>query len=402
MTGVQTCALPILTIQGVGGLRTIARDPAAPDFRILHVAASGTVELDSLALTSGSAVGPPLGSTGGAIWNVGQLTLVNSTVSGNTSTGEGSGIFNLGGATLILTNSTVTGNSGANLGGGIFTGGGTVTITDSTISGNSASYGAGVVTENGTVTLTNSTVSGNSASGWAGGIWNYSGTLTLTNSTVSGNSASATGGGIYSSYNGGVRTTPLTNSTLSGNSASLGGGIYIGLSGEVTLTNSIIANSTGGNCDGPITDDGNNLADDATCDTIPSSLTGLDPVLVDNGGPTMTHALLDNSSAIDAGSMPDCPVTDQRGAARQDTCDIGSFEWIGCPDLVLSDDTIDETVTKENCQTIVTGPNFAVAGTGNPTLRAGKSVELGDETSVLTDGQLTIEIDPDLQLVPPP
>lgn len=115
----------------------------------------------------------------------------------------------------------------------------------------------------------------------------------------------------------------------------------------------------------------------------------------------MTHALQDGSSAIDVGSMPDCPVTDQRGAARQDTCDIGSFEWIGCPDLVLSDDTIEVTLTEEHCQTIATGPNFAVSGTGNLTLRAGRSVELGNETSVLTGGQLTIEIDPDLQLIPP-
>ena len=51
------------------------------------------------------------------------------------------------------------------------------------------------------------------------------------------------------------------------------------------------------------------------------------------------------------------------------------------------------------------GRNFKlrkVAGTGDFTLRAGKAVEIGNETSVDIDGRLTIEIDPDLQLIPPP
>jgi hypothetical protein len=389
-----------ITIQGVDGLRAIARDPAAPEFRILHVAASGTVELDSLALMSGSAAGFPPNGQGGAIWSVGQLNLVNSTVSGNTSEAEGGGILNVG--TMALTNSTVSQNSASAWGGGIASDG-QATLTDSTVSGNVSTNGngGGIFTENGTVTLINSTVSGNTAAEEGGGIHNYGGTFTITNSTVSGNSTSLRGGGIFASYTDTVGATTLINSTLSGNSAAGGGGIFSGDYGTPTLLNSIIANSTGGNCYGSISDSGNNLADDATCDTIPSTLTDFDPVLTDNGGPTMTHGLLTGSNAIDAGSVLDCPVTDQRGAARESTCDIGSFEFIACPDLVLSDDTIETTVTEENCQTIVTGPNFAVPGTGNLTLRAGKSVGLGDETSVLTDGQLTIEIDPDLQLIPP-
>jgi len=54
--------------------------------------------------------------------------------------------------------------------------------------------------------------------------------------------------------------------------------------------------------------------------------------LADNGGPARTHALVEGSSAIDAGS-PDCPppVTDQRGVARPQgvACDIGAFEFEG-------------------------------------------------------------------------
>ena len=64
--------------------------------------------------------------------------------------------------------------------------GGTLTLTNSTVSGNSARHRGGGVYNNGTATLTNSTVSGNDAYYGGGGVFN-SGTLTLTNSTVSGN-----------------------------------------------------------------------------------------------------------------------------------------------------------------------------------------------------------------------
>jgi hypothetical protein len=75
-----------------------------------------------------------------------------------------------------------------------------------------------------------------------GGILNE-GTLTLLNSSVSGNSASWGGGGI-ANFHG---TVMLTNSTVSSNSAAYGGGLsnY----GRLTLTNSIVANNPrGGDC----------------------------------------------------------------------------------------------------------------------------------------------------------
>jgi hypothetical protein len=50
--------------------------------------------------------------------------------------------------------------------------------------------------------------------------------------------------------------------------------------------------------------------------------------LADNGGPTLTHALLAGSPAIDAGDNAVCPATDQRGLARDAACDVGSFEYL--------------------------------------------------------------------------
>jgi hypothetical protein len=177
-------------------------------------------------------------------------------------------------------------------------------------------------------------------------VFNY-GTLTIRNSTLSGNSSLLYGGGIF--YEG---TLTLLDSTLSGNFAAYyGGGIY-GF-GRALVKNTIMANSSsGGNCfvvflpPSPILDSlGHNLSDDATCATyfnqpgdMNSTSAGLDPAgLKNNGGPTPTIALLPTSPAVDAIPLSACtdvvgnPVTtDQRGVARPQgrACDIGAFELV--------------------------------------------------------------------------
>jgi hypothetical protein len=192
----------------------------------------GNFRNSTLTLINSSVSGNTASSGGGGIVNWGTLTLTNSTVSGNTSpNGLGGGIFNSDFARLTLTNSTVSGNTTNYAAGGIFNDG-TVTLTNSTVSGNTASIrgGGGIFNDSGgKVMLTNSTVSGNTASsGSGGGIFNNDGTVTLTNSTVSGNTSTNDGGGIF---NGVTNTLTLINSTISSNSASgpssSGGGIAI-------------------------------------------------------------------------------------------------------------------------------------------------------------------------------
>jgi uncharacterized repeat protein (TIGR01451 family) len=204
--------------------------------------------------------------------NRGSLTLQETTVSGGLTLGNrepGGGIYNYYGA-LTVTNSTISGNStgasvdnifygNASYGGGLFNFRGTLTVTDSTISGNStlgiSSFGGGVHNREGTLTLTNSTVSGNSTSGpgtSGGGVSSYDGPVKVTDSTISGNSASGPGGGVRNRgglFNRGTLT--VTNSTISGNSTSgivsLGGGV-INTDGLTTVANSTISNnSTSGN-----------------------------------------------------------------------------------------------------------------------------------------------------------
>jgi CSLREA domain-containing protein len=212
------------------------------------------------------------------------------------------------GAGLDLKNLTVAdGLAAFGVGGGIYNGRGTLTVTNSTFSGNSATdIGGGILNDEGTLEVTNSTFSGNSALD-GGGIYNDDGTLTVTNSTFSGNSADDFGGGIA---NGGA----------------------------LTLKNTIVANSTsGGNCFGTITDGGYNIDDGNTCGFgQATSRSDTDPKLgslAKNGGPTQTIALKKGSPALNA--IPDgvngCGIeldTDQRGVLRPEGegCEIGAFE----------------------------------------------------------------------------
>ncbi len=317
-----------LTITGAGAATTII-DGAGLD-KLFHIdplpSAGITVEISGLTIQNGSSL------VAGGIRNSGTLTLTSSTVNGNSSVFlGGGGIVN--GGTLTLINSTVSGNFSNDFGGGISNGfGASATLTNSTVSGNTADEGGGIL-NSGTLTLTSSTVSGNTASGFGGGgISNVSaGTLTLNNSTVNGNTASAfVGGGIVNSG-----TLTLNSSTVSGNTASAFGGGIRHTGGSTSLKNTIVANSTaGGDCFGSITSAGHNLDSDGTCSfTATGDLQNTDPMLgplADNGGPTFTHALLAGSPAIDAGS-PDCPPpdTDQRGVARPQgaACDIGAYEF---------------------------------------------------------------------------
>ena len=195
----------------------------------------GTLTITGTTISSNSA------GYGGGIYNNGTLTIIGTTISGNTANYAGGGIYNIFySGTLTITGSTVSGNlAGGGIyygyGGGIYNGQySTLTITETTISSNSAGYGGGIFNYYSTLTIIDSTVSdtGNSAYD-GGGIYNWGGTLTIIDSTVSGNSAYY-GGGIYNSYSG---TLTITGSTVSGNSAYYhGGGIYIGLtSGTSTI-----------------------------------------------------------------------------------------------------------------------------------------------------------------------
>jgi hypothetical protein len=305
-------------------------------------------------------------------------------------TGGGIGIDNglgsSGVSVVTMTNCTVTGNS-ATAGGGIETSGLELNLINCTIRDNSARFGGGIINGNGqdgdsTVRLKNSTVSGNSASGGGGGgilnsglnigLGGATATLELINSTVSGNSADF-GGGILEESFGlgdifglgdtliGTSTVIVRNSTISGNTADFGGGIFTwGSNAEFSVATLDMANSiinagiSGENLiayeDGIVTSHGYNLSSDAAGGDSSKGPGGLlngtgdirntDPMLgplQNNGGPTMTQALLKNSPAINAGDPNFNPylfnpplLYDQRGPGFPrivgGRIDIGSYE----------------------------------------------------------------------------
>ena len=290
-----------------------------------------TATIDGLTITNGNA------HQGGGIYNESSmLTVSNCTISGNSAPdffGVGGGISNdvaFSDATLEILNCTISGNSTGDNGGGIYNYGGSM---------------------NATLKVLNSTISGKAAHFYGGGIFNisaYGGSAPadVLNSTLSGNSAGRFGGGIYNNaFVDGSSPAAVLHSTFSDNSAFGGpsGGIA-NFSGALQLGSTILNASSISNSSGTITSLGYNLSSDdgggfltATADQI-NTTPSLGP-LQDNGGPTFTHALLQNSPAIDAGDPNFDPnafnppmLYDQRGAGYDRVAhghvDIGAFEIV--------------------------------------------------------------------------
>ena len=359
---------------------------AADNSRVFDIAAGATVTISGMAIEDGGGV-----NYGGAINNLGSLTLTDSTVSGSTAEEAGGGIYN--GGTLVLTGDTFQNNTASNGGGAVYTSGSltanndnfydnhggisggaisgatsnaNITVTNSTITNNDADYGGGIFAAPGaTTTITDSTLSSNTASLRGGGAIANRGDLTVTDSTLSGNSAQTGGGGIYNdgtatitnctiynntaSQGGGLDnlgSTTLTSCTVTDNNAygGAGGGIFnSGESRGVSLENSIVS----GNIDSTDPDiygsfaqqDGFNLLG-AALQGSTTYLTGdvfsdnplLSP-LGDYGGPTETVALLPGSPALTGPNSYDAYVstTDQRGEGVPAGYyrDIGTFQSQG-------------------------------------------------------------------------
>ncbi|TFH29912.1 MAG: hypothetical protein E4H00_06050 [Myxococcales bacterium] len=285
----------------------------------------------------GCRVGAVLCSGGGGVWNSGMLTMQNSTVSGSSSD-WGGGIYNRGVREPTITNSIVSGNSAVFDGGGLLNFE-TLTLINTTVADNMAGQsGGGIANEAGTLEVTNSTLSGNTAVSAGGGIFNPAGAAAdLVNTTVSTNTAD-TGGGVYT---GGELL--LVSSTIAGNDAPTATAIYdpgTPDAGPRSIANTLIEGDCGGtpfDSDGyNIESPGNTCGFDQATDQPAEGELNLGP-LADNGGPTQTHALLENSVAIDRIPQDNCvdgagePLReDQRGEPRPagagSTCDVGAFE----------------------------------------------------------------------------
>ena len=313
-------------------------------------------------------------SNGGAIFHTaGLLSITNSTFSNYHSTWDGGALYNSCGL-MTITGSTFTNNQAANSGGAIYihsTGGGVNSVTNSILSGNHATVdGGGINLHQDKLNVSTTTLSENTAGQDGGGIYAlpYEGILTVTNSTFTGNSAVRNGGGLY---NGSFATSSVINTTFVLNLASPagGGGIYNSAINTTTAKNIIITNSTGGDCGGFAFNAAstNNMNNDATC--IPGfvSRTPVQLALGALTGSPAYYPLTAASVAVDAGNLPACPATDQRGTTRPldgdgngtANCDISSYELEEPTTTTINSDSPDPSVTGQNV-----GVNVTVSSAG--------------------------------------
>ncbi|MGZ8226535.1 MAG: choice-of-anchor Q domain-containing protein [Methylococcaceae bacterium] len=298
--GLPTITSPI-TI--TGNAPTIERSSASgtPTFRLFNIAKTGSLTLNNVKLTRGKITG----FSGGAIRNEGIFSLINSTVTSNSTDKDGGAIRSFAGSTTTLTNTTISSNTASGSGGGIFSGGG-LTVNNSMLFGNTAILDGGGISNIGNLKATNSSFSTNKA--YYGGAIHNKGTLTITNSTLHNNAIAGTPG--------------------------FGAGGGIGNETTMIVRNSIIANSVNGsdcNSIGSANLTGVNLVEDGSCG---GQLSG-DPALfarLNNGGTTLTHAIKASSPASNTALNSQCPPADQRAVTRPQptggACDIGAFELI--------------------------------------------------------------------------
>lgn len=277
LTGVQLSLANRLMIDGnaAPGLRVSANNAS----RVFDVQPSAIVTMQNFSIISGTVVADNGG--GIRVASNARLTLDGITVSGS-SADLGGGIYN-NDARLTVSNSTIMNNSATTGGGGIYVERDISTITNTTISGNSTvgvSGGGGILQDRGTLNIFNSTIASNFDLILAGGIRSRRGTLNMSNTIVANN----------------------------GNSP---------LNADVNIHSSVIVGT-----------DVNNLIEEGN---FGNPVTTSDPLLgplQNNGGATLTYALLSGSPAIDSGDTPACPLSDQIGQARPvgAACDIGAVE----------------------------------------------------------------------------
>ncbi len=255
---------------------------------------------------SGLAGGPGGSGYGGAISSSGSLSISGSTFSGNAAGGGGggngqSGFFNS--RTEWPVDSASGGNGGSGIGGALCAGG-RASAVNSTFCGNTGVGGAG----------------GRGGPAWSGTVY-VDGRPEPVGGPAGADGIAGYGGGS------GCGGLCLTNCTLAFNMAAPGTNGNpqwveedLGVLGPGAVNTLVATHASATNASGPVTVAGSNLGSDA-------ATLKLGP-LADNGGPTLTMALLAGSPAIGAGESASAPPTDQRGFPRPSgSADIGAYQF---------------------------------------------------------------------------
>jgi CSLREA domain-containing protein len=276
-----------------------------------------------------------LEAAGGLLNEGGNVVLTQVQVDrNNSSDGPGGGILNVdspgGRGTLSLTDADVSDNEAWNEAGGIFNLG-DVTLVRTSVNRNRANDGGGGISngERPREATVFSAAPGDSP------------TLTVDNSTIGDNNGDAGGNGADGGgVDVEAGSASFANSTIAENRVPFGdgGGIYVDSDAGATAVNSIVADNRAfarvNNCDGAVSSNGNNLENGTGCGftgtgDLQNANAGL-ATLGDNGGPGDTFALVPGrSQAIDKVDPAQMPATDERGESRPfgAASDIGAFEY---------------------------------------------------------------------------
>ena len=252
-------------------------------------------------LTLAQGVGGIFG--GGIYARDSQVEIINSEIK-DSSAAAGGGVYfssSNGTHTLDIAGSSLTGNSSAGDGGALKIDGGAVTIKRSGFAFNTGDKGGAIVNTNATLRIENSTFSGNEAR-LGGGLSSFGAEVTLAHTTWAYNSASETGGAVH----------------------------LEGWNGTIKLWNTLMAGSReGGDCNSglnpaSITENAASFIQDGSC----SPMLAGDPQLDEAAGSPAYFPLRAGSAAIDRADDRYCLADDQSGTARPQgaACEIGAYE----------------------------------------------------------------------------
>lgn len=350
-----------ITISGPGpNLLAVSRAQNAPAFRIFNIMPGRLVTIQGLTISNGFAF--KFGCGGGILDEGSSLSLINCTVSDNSTDGTGGGICIDATATLTIDSCTLSGNYAGDYGGGIANSG-MLTINNSTLSGNRGEFTGGAILNG----------------------FNGDASLTINNSTFSGNTTQLHAGGIFNEGQGAI-----SNTTLSGNSGMTGAIVnrLATLDIEGTILNRGESGPNISNDSGTVISHGYNVSSDDGGGVLngPGDQINTDPLLgllQNNGGPTLTHQLLPGSPAIDTGNpnFTPPPFYDQRGPVYSRVVngriDVGSFEVQGPTPTPTATPTATATATSTAIATptatatatSTTTPSVTPTTTSTPTAR---------------------------------
>ncbi len=248
--------------------------------RVFEVASGAQVSLSNLILTDGDGVASPTRS--------------------DPNDGGGGALLIDSGATLTVRDSTLSGNS-ATFGGGVFNFG-TLTVRDSTLCGNSASIHGGAVDNEGTVSVNNSVLSDNFGGTQGGGtIFNFFGMVNVSDSLLSGNSVVGFLGFGGAIYNLGFGTVTVSDSILSDNSVTRGGGAIFNNLGSLAVSNSLLFNNSAGIFGGGILNGRGSLT--LSNSLLSGNTAANGGAIVNSGTLTVSNSTLSGNSAADGGAI---------------------------------------------------------------------------------------------------